>query len=155
MREYLFSSKILTVEIKYGLSAFPEKQLLIVVLVNSIHWVSHVPDHWLCNLVTVLHPQNSLEGGEHTLLWHMRNERQRSCRKSCAWGQVQDCGTWLSLSPNPIPFPFQAAPYEQIQFIKIIWQGCVCAFTHILEGVRGRFAKKMPKNLFELTLFLK
>lgn len=41
MGEYLFPSKGLAVEIKYGLLAFPEKQLLIL-LVNGIHWVSHV-----------------------------------------------------------------------------------------------------------------
>lgn len=38
MREYLFSfEKVLMVEIKCDLSAFPEKQLLTVVLVNDIH----------------------------------------------------------------------------------------------------------------------
>lgn len=129
MGEYLFPSKGLAVEIKYGLSAFPEKQLLIV-LVNGIHWVSQVQTAGPVTWVTVLHPQNSLEGGERTLLWQMRNERQSSHREGRAWGQRQDCGTQHSLSPNPV--------YTQ-------------ALIHTLEGVKGEVCQECAKDFVRIA----
>lgn len=151
MREYLLASKkVLMLEIKYDLSTLPEEQLLTVVLVNDIHWVSHVTDTTGCITWVTFTLSSELLWRKGVLLQQMRNERLWAAAGKVTPGNRDKTGTWFSLSPNPTLLPFQAAS----QWTDIVYEDnlagvCVCVraracthgYSHIHWMEKRGFAK--------------
>ena len=128
MRAYLFySKKVLSVEIKYGWPEFPEEQLVVVVLVNGITECLMNQAAGSITWVTAFHPQNSVQG-----LWQMRNEPLVGRETRLEPGSL--C---LQIPHRSHP---RLVPCEQIQFIKVICQVCVC--VHALEGIKGEVCQE-------------